>query len=119
MSASAAWSYTAKATHWALLGRDDWSGQLAFAPPVTFDCDYKSEAVRSSVAGGTSPATGVELALRHVIYTEYSAVKQGDYVLIGESPLPDPLAAGAVEVRTVVRDADTFERMADDFRILT
>lgn len=119
MSASAAWSYTAKATHWALLGRDDWSGQLSFAPPVLFDCDYKSEAVRSSDAGGTSPDTGVELALRQVIYTEHSTVKQGDYVLIGESTLMDPLAAGAAEVRTVVRDADTFQREADDYRILT
>lgn len=119
MSASAAWSYTAKATHWHLLGRDDWSGQLTFAPPVTFDCDYKSEAVRSADAGGTTPNTGVELALRQVLYTEYSAVKQGDYVLIGESAQLDPIAAGAAEVRTVVRDADTFDRIADDFRILT
>lgn len=119
MSASAAWSYTAKATHWHLLGRDDWSGQLTFAPPVTFDCDYKSEAVRSADAGGTTTNTGVELALRQVLYTEYSAVKQGDYVLIGESALLDPIAAGAAEVRTVVRDADTFDRIADDYRILT
>lgn len=119
MSASAAWSYTAKATHWALLGRDDWSGQLSFSPPVLFDCDYKSEAVRSADAGGTSPDTGVELALRQVIYTEHSTIKQGDYVLIGESTDADPIAAGAAEVRTVVRDADTFYRIADDFRILT
>lgn len=119
MSASAAWSYTAKATHWPLLGRDDWSGQISFAPAVAFDCDYKSEAVRSADAGGTNPSTGVELALRQVIYTEYSAVKQGDYVLIGESAVLDPIEAGAAEVRTVVRDADTFDRIADDYRILT
>ena len=119
MSASAAWSFAAKATHWKLLGRDDWSGQITFAPPVTFDCDYKSEAVRAADAGGTKPETGVELALRQVLYTEYSEVKQGDYVLIGESAEADPIAAGAAEVRTVVRDADTFDRLADDYRILT
>lgn len=119
MSAAANWSYTAKATHWASLGRDDWSGALTFAAPVFFDCDYKAEAVRSADAGGTSPSNGIELALRQVIYTEFSAVKQGDYVLIGESSIADPIAAGAAEVRTVARDADTFDRVADDYRILT
>lgn len=119
MSAAANWSYTAKATHWASLGRDDWTGLPAFAEPVVFDCDYKAEAVRSADAGGSSPSTGVELALRQVIYTELSTVKQGDYVLIGESSIANPIAAGAAEVRTVVRDADTFDRLADDFRIMT
>lgn len=119
MSAAANWSYTAKATHWANLGRDDWSGAPAFAAPVVFDCDYKAEAVRSADAGGSSPSTGVELALRQVIYTELSTVKQGDYVLIGESAIADPIAAGAAEVRTVVRDADTFQREADDYRVMT
>ncbi|MEJ2800632.1 hypothetical protein WAE61_02035 [Comamonadaceae bacterium PP-2] len=119
MSAAANWSYTAKATHWPLIGRSDWDGTVQFGMPVTFDCDYKSEAVRSADAGGTSPETGVELALRQVIYTEYSAIKQGDFVLIGESAEIDPVVAGAAEVRTVVRDADTFDRVADDFRILT
>lgn len=119
MSAAANWSYTAKATHWASLGRDDWTGLPSFAAPVVFSCDYKAEAVRSADAGGTSPSTGVELALRQVIYTEYSVVKQGDYVWIGESALLEPFAAGAAEVRTVVRDADTFDRLTDDYRILT
>lgn len=119
MSAAANWSYTAKATHWANLGRDDWNGALTFAAPVVFDCDYKAEAVRSADAGGSSPSTGVELALRQVIYTELSTVKQGDYVLIGESSIADPIVAGAAEVRTVARDADTFDRVADDYRIMT
>lgn len=119
MSAAANWSYTAKATHWASLGRDDWTGETAYAPPVVFDCDYKAEAVRSADAGGTSPSNGIELALRQVLYTEYSAVQQGDFVLIGESAALDPTAAGAAEVRTVVRDADTFDRVADDYRIMT
>lgn len=119
MSAAANWSYTAKATHWPRLGRDDWTGQESFGAPVHFDCDYKSEAVRSADAGGLSPGTSVELALRQVLYTEYAAVKQGDFVLIGESNEASPITAGAVEVRTVVRDADTFDRVADDYRILT
>ena len=119
MSAAASWSYTAKATHWASLGRDDWTGLPSFAAPVVFDCDYKAEAVRSADAGGSSPSTGVELALRQVIYTELSTVKQGDYVLIGENSIADPIAAGAAEVRTVARDADTFDRVADDYRIMT
>lgn len=119
MSAAANWSFTAKATYWAAQGRDDWTGVPTFAAPVVFDCDYKAEAVRSTDAGGSSPSNGIELALRQVIYTEFSAVKQGDYVLIGESNVADPIAAGAAEVRTVARDADTFDRVADDYRILT
>ena len=119
MSAAANWSYTSKATVWPNLGRDDWTGLVAYGPPSVFACDYSSKAIRSADAGGTSPLTGVELALRQVLYTERADIKQGDLVLIGESAALDPRAAGAVEVRTVTRDADTFDGVADDFVIET
>lgn len=61
----------------------------------------------------------VELGLRQAFFTEYSAAKQGDFVLIGASSNPDPVAAGAAEVRSVGRFADTFDRVADDYEIMT
>lgn len=113
MSASASWSYTAKATLWALTGRDDWAGTLTFGAPVIFDCDYSAKSERMT------DAKGVEFTTRQVIYTEKADAKQGDMVLIGEHAGADPIAAGAQEVRLVVRDSDVFDRAADDFQLVT
>lgn len=113
MSAAASWSYTATATLWPLLGRDDWSGALTFGAPVPFACDYSSEARRMT------DDLGVEFVTRQVIWTERADIKRGDRVLIGASVEVDPVAAGALEVRSVKRDADTFDRRADDFTVAT
>lgn len=113
MSAAASWSYTAKATLWPWLGRDDWSGLEQFGPPEVFDCDYSAESKRMT------DAKGVEFTTRQILYTERADIKQGDRVLIGESAVSSPIAAGALEVRAVKRDADTFQRLADDFQIFT
>ncbi len=113
MSAASSWSYTAKATHWALLGRDDWSGQLTFAPPVVIDCDYGAKAERRT------DAKGVEFVSRQQIFTEFADAKQGDYILIGKSGEENPITAGAHEIRAITRHADTFDRLADDFEIAT
>jgi hypothetical protein len=113
MSSLAAWSYTAVATLWPLAGRDDWSGSKTFGPPVEFACDYSAESVRMT------DDSGVEFTSRQVLHTEKPDIKQGDMVLIGTSALADPLAAGADEVRSVKRFNDTFERLADDYRVAT
>lgn len=114
MSAAASWSYTARATLWALQSRDGWTGAAQFASPVTFRCDYKSEAKRM-----TDPA-GAEFVTRHMLYTERSDIRRGDFVLIGTSTAPDPTTVqGAEEVRSVTRFADTFDRKADDFMVAT
>lgn len=113
MSAAANWSHTARATLWPWLGRDDWSGLETFGPPVTFACDYSSESKRMT------DAQGVEFTTKQTIYTEFATAKQGDRVLIGNSTEPNPITAGAFEVRLVTRDADTFDRKADDFEIVT
>lgn len=113
MSQSAAWSYTAKSTLWPWLGRDDWSGLELFGPPEVFDCDYSAESKRMI------DAKGIEFTTQQIIYTERADIKQGDRVLIGESILTSPVAAGALEVRAVKRDADTFERVADDYQVIT
>ena len=113
MSAAAAWSMTSKATHWPLLSTDDWTGAKTYGAPVVFACDYSAESVRMA------DAKGVEFTTRQIIHTERASIKQGDMVLIGESINLDPLAAGAFEVRAVTRYADTFDGVADDFKIAT
>ncbi|MCT9812422.1 hypothetical protein N0K08_17400 [Acidovorax sp. Be4] len=113
MSAAANWSYTAKATFWAFMGRDDWTNANTYGSPVVIDCDYSAESVRMT------DAKGVEFTTRQIIYTERADIKQGDFILIGESADASPITAGAFEVRAITRDADTFDRVADDYKLLT
>jgi hypothetical protein len=113
LSTLANWSYTRTATHWAVSGRDDWTGVVTYAAPVTFDCDYKATAERRV------DASGAEFITSQVIFTERDSISPGDMVLIGESTEVDPLAAGAQRVRTVDRYSDTFEQSADDYEVAT
>lgn len=113
MSAAAAWSYTATATLWVWLGRDDWTGVESWGPPQAVSCDYSAKAERRT------DALGVEFVTRQIIYTERADIKQGDRMLIGVSDALDPVAAGALEVRSVTRYADTMDRVADDFEVAT
>lgn len=113
MSASANWSYTARATYWPLQSRDDWSGAKVYGAPVGFDCDYSAE------AKNMIDAKGVEFTTRQIVFTEFDAVQPGDMLMIGESVEADPVAAGAFEVRAITRDADTFDRVADDLKVMT
>ena len=112
MSAAAAWSYTATATLWAWLGRDDWSGLEGFGQPVTIKCSYSAKAERRT------DARGVEFVTRQLIYTEQAGIKQGDRILIGDhAGVLDPIAAGALEVRAVERQHDVFDGLADDYEV--
>ncbi len=114
MSASADWSYTATATHWARTGRDDWTRQATYGAPASFLCDYKIEAMKSM------DAEGEEFTARLIVYTGRANIKRGDYVLIGESSSASPIGVeGAREVRNVTQYADTFDRVADDFMVQT
>lgn len=113
MSASAAWAYTATATRWPLLARDGWRGRESFGAPVSFLCDYKAE------ERSVRDAKGAEKVSRLALYTERSDIQPGDRVLIGASTEADPTAAGAVEVLSVERFADTFDRLADDYVVRT
>lgn len=114
LSSAAAWSYTAKATIWRnLAGNDEYGDPLGYAAPEVIMCDYE---------GGLSKrigSLGAEIVVKNTVWTEFSLANSGDYLLIGESADADPVAAGADEVRQVIRYADTFERLADDFAILT
>ena len=113
MSAAAAWSYTATATLWVLLGCDDWTGAVTYGAPQAVPCYYSAKAERRT------DALGVEFTTRQIIYTERADIKRGDRIVIGTSASLDPVAAGAAEVRSVQRYADTFDRLADDFEIAT
>lgn len=113
MSAAARWILTNTATHWAQSGFDDWTGSRTWAAPVAFSCDYKAE------ARTMTDANGQEFVSRQVLYTERATVQPGDMVLIGTHTGADPVAAGAAEVRSVTRYADTFDQVADDFMIAT
>lgn len=113
MSSAASWSYTAKATVWRNLGVDEYGDSLGFSPPEVILCDYEG-GVSKRIGG-----IGAEIVAKNTIWTEYAIAKTGDYILIGESTSPNPYSVDADEVRQVIRYADTFERIADDFAILT
>lgn len=114
MSSVANWSYTATATIWRKVGGNDEIGDpLGYAEPEQILCDYE---------GGLSKklaSLGSEIVVKNTVWTEFALADAGDYLLIGESDEPDPVVAGADEVRQVIRYADTFERVADDYAILT
>ncbi|MFP1868680.1 hypothetical protein [Lonsdalea quercina] len=114
MSSVANWSYTAKATIWRKLpGTDDYGDPLGYSAPEIIMADYQ---------GGLSAKIGdigTEITVKNTLWTEYALANKGDYLLIGESSETDPIAVGADEVMQVIRYADTFERLADDYAILT
>jgi len=113
MSATANWSYTAQATIWRNLGFADNGDPLGWAGPEVIMTDYQ---------GGLSAKIGnigMEITVKNTFWTEFSKAKRGDYILIGVSADSDPINAGADEVMQVIRYADTFERTADDYAVLT
>lgn len=113
MSSSASWANTRVATLWQITGRDDWNGVSTYDSPLLFTCDYKSEAVKMT------DAMGVEFTTRQFFYTERVGIKYGDRLLVGEYSEPDPVIAGAYEVRSVKAYADTFEQTSEDYVIAT
>ena len=116
MSSAANWSYTAKATIWrkGAGGKDENGDPISgYAAPVIIMVDYE---------GGLSKrigSLGAEIVVKNTVWTEFALAAAGDYLLIGISTEADPVVAGADEVRQVIRYADTFERVADDYAILT
>jgi hypothetical protein len=111
MSAAAAWSYTARATWWPRTGRDDWTGAPTWGAPRPVGCDYSTEIKIRRAANGDEFGTSL------ILYTEEANIKLGDRIKLGASTAADPIADGALEVRSVVRQADTFDRLADDYEV--
>lgn len=114
MSEVARWAYTGKATFWKRLdGQNEYGDPLGFAEPVVIDCGYE---------GGLSKRLGnigAERVVKNTFWTEFADADTGDYILIGVSSEADPLVAGADEVMQSVRWEDTFDRLVDDWAIIT
>lgn len=112
MSSIASWSYTAKATIWHCIGEDEY-GKKRFSAPVVIACDYGlGSNVRVSDIGRG-------LFVKNIFWTEYAQAKEGDYILVGEVNAINPILAGASEILRISQDADTFERQADDYVLIT
>ncbi|MDU6089817.1 MAG: hypothetical protein E6663_00285 [Staphylococcus lugdunensis] len=114
MSELARWSYTGKATFWKrLAGQNEMGDPMGFAAPVVIDCGYQ---------GGLSKrlgSIGAERVVKNTVWTEFDGADTGDYIAIGVFTDLDPLAAGADEVMQSVRYEDTFDRLVDDYAIIT
>ncbi|WP_312740450.1 hypothetical protein [Cedecea neteri] len=113
MSNVANWSYTAPCTIWRNLGFAENGDPLGWSEPEVIMADYQ---------GGLSAkigSIGTEITVKNTFWTEFTEANRGDYILIGSSTDADPINAGADEVMQVIRYADTFERTADDYAILT
>jgi hypothetical protein len=114
MSEVARWSYTGKATFWKRIeGQNEYGDPLGYAAPVVIDCGYE---------GGLSKrlgSLGAERVVKNTFWTEFAGADAGDYIAIGVFTDLDPLAAGADEVMQAVRFEDTFDRLVDDWAIIT
>lgn len=111
MSATANWSYTARATIWAQTDTDEFSKPI-YGPPIIIDCDYGSKTRRKGAEAGR------EISVKLYVWTEYADAKMGDKLAIGEFDSPTPVD-DADMIIDIVRDADTFDRIADDYEIAT
>ncbi|ELY7489170.1 hypothetical protein SOJ85_001847 [Cronobacter turicensis] len=120
MSDVANWSYTAKATVWRELGKTESGDPLGYSPPVVISCDYQGGMSEKIAGVSTSLGNlGSEVVVKNTFWTEYADVRTGDFILIGESFEADPMVAGADKVLQVIRYADTFNRTADDYALLS
>lgn len=120
MSTTANWSYTAKATVWRNLGKDEYGDPLGYSAPLVIDCDYQG-GMSEKIAGVSASLgnLGSEVVVKNTLWTEYADAQTGDFIFIGESVESDPLVAGADKILQVIRYADTFNRTADDYALLS
>lgn len=120
MSNIASWSYTAQATIWRNLGKTESGDPIGYMEPEVILCDYEGGLSRRIANVSASLGDlGSEVVIKNTFWTEYDQASTGDYLLIGISTELDPITAGADEIRQIIRYADTFERVADDYAILT
>ena len=113
MSEIGRWAYTAPCTFWRNLGFAENGDPLGWSTPEIIMCEYQ---------GGLSAKitnVGTEITVNNTFWTEFSEAKKGDYMLIGVSDIADPIEAGADEVMRSLQYGDTFDRLDDDWVILT
>ncbi|MBD2779212.1 hypothetical protein ID854_19575 [Xenorhabdus sp. M] len=109
MSRVANWAYTVPCTFWKRLGDDEYGKPLGYGEPKVIMCDYQGGLVQQDYWGGCRAGGKIPSgqSLRRHLW------------VIGESSNPDPIVAGADEIKHIVRYADTFERLADDYALVT
>ncbi|MBC9130723.1 hypothetical protein FcAc13_05295 [Frischella sp. Ac13] len=112
MSNIANWSYTAKATIWRVAGENEY-GKKIFHPPELIYCNYGLDSAARLGDIGTG------FIIKNTFWTEYALANEGDFILIGKFTELDPIRAGADEIKHIARYADTFERLADDYALIT
>lgn len=112
MSSAANWAYTAIATIWRVSGENEY-GTKTFHPPEFIYCDYGLDSATRLGDIGTG------FVIKNSFWTEYALASEGDFILIGKFTELDPIEAGADEIKHIIRYADTFERLADDYALIT
>lgn len=112
MSSAANWAYTAIATIWHASGVNEY-GTKTFHHPELIYCDYGLDSATRLGDIGTA------FVIKNTFWTEYALANEGDFILIGESLELDPVKTGADEIKHIIRYADTFERIADDYALVT
>lgn len=113
MSSVARWTYTAKATIWRVAGENEY-GTKTFHLPEYIDCNYGFDSAIVKSAG-----VGLGFLVKNTFWTEYDKANEGDFILIGESSELDPIKVGANEIKHIIRYADLFDRLADDYALIT
>lgn len=114
MSRAASWSYTAPVTLWPVIARgSSWDGAAQYGAPILLAADYKYTTKQMVTADGTPFTSSAK------VYTEFATAKAGDRVAIGDHTTQlEPVSTSGI-VRVVERYADTLERVADDFVLVT
>jgi len=117
MTSIANWSYTQPATVWHRQEPDEddpMAVEGGFSAPVAIMCDY---GFNGKVMTDQS---GNEIVAKDTYWTEYTGIKEHDYIVLGISTELNPLDAGAQEVLNVVNFGNVFGRMEPpDFAIIT
>jgi len=111
MSSLSTWSLTHTVTWWPVQSRSEWDGAIGYGAPVSAPCDYKSQTRTATDSRGS------EVVSQMTIYTE-AAIHEGAMCVLRMDASATP-PDDAQRVLSVLRYADTFEGLADDFEVLT
>lgn len=111
MSSLSAWSLTHTVTWWPAQYRSEWDGAIVYGMPASAPCDYKSQTRTATDSRGS------EVVSQMTIYTEAAIPVDAMCVLRLDASATPP--SDSQRVLSVLRYADTFDGLADDFEVLT
>lgn len=113
MSSITEWTYTEPCTVWRKTEADKY-GKPTFSAPEIILCDY---GFNSDVK---TDAKGNEINQKNTFWTEFPGAGIGDYILLGESALANPIEAGADEILNKINYGNTLDRdELPDFALVT